>query len=76
MLEARYTSQGSGSVGSKRIRQLLAELDRELHSAEELDDDTRELLQQLNDDIEVLSGMATGLGQVDGMEKGESPVLV
>lgn len=43
-------------MSSKRLTELLAELNRELKGHQELDDDTRELLAKLNDDIERLAG--------------------
>jgi hypothetical protein len=46
-------------VSSKRLTELLAELNQELKDQRELDDDTRELLGKLNDDIERLAGEET-----------------
>lgn len=43
-------------MSSKRLTELLAELNQELKDHRELDDDTRELLGKLNDDIERLAG--------------------
>ena len=43
-------------MSSRRLTELLAELNRELKDQNELDDDTRELLGRLNDDIERLAG--------------------
>lgn len=43
-------------MSSKRLTQLLAELNRELEDQRELDRETRELLERLNDDIERLAG--------------------
>ena len=43
-------------MSSKRLTELLAELNRELKDQRELDDETRELLGKLNDDIERLAG--------------------
>jgi len=43
-------------VSSSRLTELLAELNRELKDQQELDDETRELLAKLNDDIERLAG--------------------
>lgn len=55
---------------SERIRELLAELDHELQSVSELDDDTRRLLARLNDDIDALagSGEAPGIEQARQLE--------
>ena len=39
-------------MSSERIRTLLAELDKELKTTGEIDDDTRELLSKLNDDLD------------------------
>lgn len=39
-------------MNSERIRKLLTELDRELKSTGELDDETRGLLSRLNDDLD------------------------
>ena len=43
-------------MSSKRLTELLSELNRELKDRQELDDETRELLGRLNDDIERLAG--------------------
>ena len=43
-------------MSSRRLTELLAELNRELKDQHELDDETRELLGKLNDDIERLAG--------------------
>ena len=43
-------------MSSSRLTELLAELNRELKDQQELDDETRELLAKLNDDIERLAG--------------------
>ncbi len=43
-------------MSSERLSELLAELNRELHDRSELDDETRELLGKLNDDIDRLTG--------------------
>ncbi|MDH3337320.1 MAG: DUF4404 family protein [Gammaproteobacteria bacterium] len=40
----------------ERINKLLTELNRELHKAGDFDAETRELLRQLNDDIDRLAG--------------------
>ena len=45
-------------MSKKKLGELLTELNRELHTAGELDEETRELLSQLNDDIERLTGEA------------------
>ncbi len=40
---------------SERIRTLLLELDKELKSTGDLDDETRELLSKLNDDLDEIA---------------------
>ena len=40
---------------SERIRSLLVELDRELKSTGEIDEETRELLSKLNDDLDEIA---------------------
>ena len=42
-------------MNSERIRALLAELDKELNSAVEIDDETRVLLSKLNDDLDEIA---------------------
>lgn len=46
-------------MSGERIRELLAELDRELHTASDFDPETRELLRELNEDIERVTGDVT-----------------
>jgi len=43
-------------LSSKRLTELLAELNRELEDRDELDPETRELLEELDADIERLTG--------------------
>lgn len=43
-------------MSSKRLTELLAELNRELNESGDLDAETRDLLGKLNDDIERLTG--------------------
>jgi ubiquinone biosynthesis protein UbiJ len=43
-------------MSGQRIRELLAELNRELQSTSDLDPETRELLQDLNEDLDRLTG--------------------
>jgi len=43
-------------VSKKRLSELLTELNRELHGAGDFDEETRELLGRLNDDIDRLTG--------------------
>jgi hypothetical protein len=38
------------------MRKLLAELNKELHSASDFDPETRELLRQLNEDLDEIAG--------------------
>ena len=48
-------------MNSERIRTLLVELDKELKSTGEIDDETRALLSQLNDDLdEIAAGSSAG----------------
>ena len=43
-------------MSKKRLRELLAELGTELDDVEDVDDDTRELLDELHHDIDRLTG--------------------
>lgn len=43
-------------MSKERLNELLKELNQELHDTGDLDSETRELLGQLNDDIERLTG--------------------
>lgn len=43
-------------MSKERINELLAELNRELHAADDVDPQTRELLTRLNEDVERLAG--------------------
>jgi len=43
-------------LSKQRLSELLTELNRELHEAGDIDPETRELLSQLNDDIDRLTG--------------------
>jgi hypothetical protein len=43
-------------MSSKSIQKLLKELNRELHTANDFDPETRQLLRQLNEDIDELAG--------------------
>ena len=43
-------------MSKERLRELLAELGTELNEASDVDDETRELLSQLHDDIDRLTG--------------------
>jgi hypothetical protein len=42
-------------LNSNRIRKLLAELDKELKSTGDIDEETRELLSKLNDDLDEIA---------------------
>jgi hypothetical protein len=42
-------------LNSEKIRTLLAELDKELKSTGEIDDETRELLSKLNDELDEIA---------------------
>ena len=42
-------------MSSERIRRLLVELDKELKSTGDIDEETRELLSNLNDDLDVIA---------------------
>ena len=44
-------------MNSERIRALLAELNKELKSTGEIDDETRGLLSKLNDDLDEIAQM-------------------
>jgi len=43
-------------LSKERLSELLTELDAELNDAGDVDDDTKELLERLNDDIDRLTG--------------------
>ena len=43
-------------MSSQRIRELLAELEHELHTTADIDAETRQLLRELDDDIDELTG--------------------
>ncbi len=43
-------------MSKKRLSKLLTELSAELHNADDVDDDTKELLERLDDDIDRLTG--------------------
>lgn len=43
-------------LSKKRLNELLSNLNEELHSAGDVDEDTRALLSQLHDDIDRLTG--------------------
>ena len=43
-------------MSRERLSELLTEISRELHKSGEFDEETRELLSQLNDDIDRLTG--------------------
>lgn len=58
-------------MSSRRLTELLAELNRELKDHDELDADTRELLGKLNSDIERLAG-ADAESPIDRAKKLES----
>ena len=47
-------------MSKERLRELLGELSAELNEASDVDDDTRELLSQLHDDIDRLTGEEHG----------------
>lgn len=44
------------NVSKERLSQLLTELNDELQTADDFDEETRELLSQLNEDLERLTG--------------------
>ena len=50
-------------MSSERIRELLAELNRELQSTKEIDDETLELLGELSNDVEALAGETTSAAE-------------
>ena len=43
-------------MSSERMRELMSELNKELHKPAELDDETRALLRELNEEIERVAG--------------------
>ena len=43
-------------MNNRRMRKLLEELNKELHSASGFDPETRELLRQLNEDLDEIAG--------------------
>lgn len=43
-------------MSSQRIRELLAELEQELHSTADIDAETRQLLRELDEDIDKFTG--------------------
>ena len=47
-------------MSSERIRELLTELNKELHSTGDIDVETRELLSTLNDELDELAAGAGG----------------
>ena len=55
-------------VSKERLSELLTELNRELQSAGDIDEDTRELLNQMNDDIDRLTG-DTHSSAIDGANR-------
>lgn len=55
-------------VSGKRIRELLAELNRELRNTEDIDEETRELLQELNDDIDAFAGPSPAVERARNLE--------
>lgn len=55
-------------MSGERIRTLLAELNRELQTTSDIDEETRELLQQLNDDIEAIAGATPAVERARSLE--------
>lgn len=55
-------------MSGERIRELLAELNRELRNTEDIDAETRELLQQLNDDIDAVAGPSPAVERARSLE--------
>ena len=43
-------------MSKERLSELLTELNRELRTADDIDEETRELLSQINDDLDRLTG--------------------
>lgn len=68
MLERRTNGQGITNVSGERIRELLAELNRELNSTDDLDAETTALLQQLNEDIDALAGQSPAVERARNLE--------
>lgn len=55
--ECKPDGHDSGKVmKNERLRKLLTDLNEELHSTRDLDRETRELLRQLNDEIDEIAG--------------------
>lgn len=57
-------------MSKKRLNELLTELNRELHKAGDVDEETRKLLGQLHDDIDRLTGdtQSSTLGRARHLE--------
>ncbi len=55
-------------MSGERIRELLAELNRELDSTEDLDAETTALLQELNEDIDALAGHSPAVERARSLE--------
>lgn len=57
-------------MSKERLNELLTELSDELHDADNIDDETRTLLAQLNDDIDRLTGEshATAVDRAKSLE--------
>lgn len=55
-------------MSGERIRELLAELNRELDSTEDLDAETTALLQELNEDIEALASQSPAVERARSLE--------
>ena len=68
MLDYRNNGQGITIVSGERIRELLAELNRELKNTKDLDAETTALLQQLNDDIDALAGQSPAVERARNLE--------
>lgn len=67
----RYLVRTGVIVSNERISELLTELNRALHTAGDFDEETRELLKHLNDDIDRLTG-ESGTSAIDRAKQLES----
>lgn len=64
-------------MGKQRLKELLSELNDELHQVGEIDPETREILSELNDDIEKVASVSPSerARQLEGRFAAEHPVL-
>ncbi len=64
-------------MGKERLKELLAELNNELHQVGEIDAETREILAELNEDIEKVAAVSPSerAKQLEMRFAAEHPVL-